>query len=251
MSRPVLIYDGTCGFCKRWVLRFHSITTSGFDYRPYQEAAADYPDIPEKDFYSAAQFIDGDGKRHSGATAMLGALSQGSGPAWPLTAYLKLPGFQPGIDWIYRLIAQNRSTFSTIDRFFWGKEATPEPPKISTIQWILGPLTGLSFFYYGSTFLPRWEALYGWYYWAILANLIGGPVLAAAYGFKLRNTFRILGRLLIILAASAPINALATFGFTRLTLKWSLWASMIVPVAFMALFFGTPIIQKIVNRVTR
>ncbi|MEM6883507.1 MAG: DCC1-like thiol-disulfide oxidoreductase family protein [Verrucomicrobiota bacterium] len=245
MSLPVLIYDGTCGFCKRWVLRLHGITNKGFEYRPFQDAASDYPDIPATDFSTAAQFIDQTGTRSSGARAMLTALSQGKGPHWPLNTYQNVPGIRPVTDLVYHYIARNRSLFSAIDRFFWGKEATPEPPTISTAQWILGPLTGLAFFYYGCTFIPRWEALYGWDYWATLAKLIGGPILAAAYGFKLRKIFRILGRLLIILAAYSPIYSLAVFGFTQLNLKWSLWATMIAPVALMFLFFLTPIIIKI------
>jgi len=251
MSRPLLIYDGDCGFCKRWVLRFHSISGAGFEYKPYQEAAADYPEIPESEFTTAAQFIDSNGEHYSGARAMLGALNSGQGLHWPLSLYTSVPLFKMITDVVYRYISRNRSAVSTIDRFFWGAAATPEPPEISTAQWILGPLTGLAFFYYGSTFIPRWDSLYGWYYWAVLANLIGGPLLAAAYGFKLQNRFRILGRLLIILAAAAPINALAIFGFTRLILKWSLWASMIAPVALLTLFFLAPLMQKLFQRFIR
>ena len=251
MSRPLLIYDGTCGFCKRWVLRFHSLSDAGFEYRPYQEAAADFPEIPESEFTTAAQLMDSDGKQYSGARAMLGALATGKGPHWPLTVYTSIPLLHMVTDSVYRCIARNRSTVSAIDRFFWGAEATPEPPEISTAQWILGPLTGLAFFYYGSTFIPRWDALDGWYFWSVLANLIGGPLLAAAYGFKLRNVFRILGRLLIIFAAAAPINALAIFGFTRLIIKWNLWASMIAPVVLMTLFFLAPLLQKLYRRFTR
>lgn len=251
MDKPVLIYDGTCGFCKRWVLRFHSVSGAGFDFRPYQEAASDYPDIEENDFSTAAQLIEQDGVRHSGARAMLGALSQRDGPRWPLNAYLKIPGFKVVGDMVYHFIARNRSTVSAVDRFFWGKEATPEPPVISTAQWILGPLTGLSFFYYGASFIPRWDALYGWYYWAILGMLIGGPILAAAYAFKLRNIFRVTGRLLIILSSAAPINALAIFGFTRLILKWQQWAHLITPVALLALFFLSPLVMKIYRKLLK
>ncbi len=227
------------------------MTAHGFDYRPFQEAAVDFPEIPEADFLTAAQFIDESGHRHSGASAMLRALSQGRGPAWPLQAYQQIPGLRTVLDAIYRLIANHRSTFSMIDRFCWGKEPTPEPPEISHAQWVLGPLTGVSFFVYGATFIPRWEALYGWYYWAILASLIGGPLLAAAYGFKLRNIFRILGRVLIILAAASPMNALATFGFTRLPLKWDQWALLVTPVACLVLFLLAPLAQKIFRKLCK
>ena len=49
-ARPVLIYDGDCGFCVYWARYWRKLTGDRVEYRPYQEAAADYPDISEASF---------------------------------------------------------------------------------------------------------------------------------------------------------------------------------------------------------
>lgn len=247
-EKPLLIYDGTCGFCKRWVTRFHAVTKSGFTYAPYQEAACRYPNVPAEEFSRAAQCFEADGTRHSGADAMLFALSTGTGPQWPYKIYQRYSFIRSVTDAVYGIIARNRSLASAIDRFLWGKEPVPEPPAISVTQWILGPLTGVAFCTYGATFIPRWDALYGWNYWSILACFWGGGLLALAYGLKLRYWIRMLACLLMLAAAADPVSALAIFGFTRPTLPWQLWGSMIVPVTFLMLFFLTPLAQKIYRK---
>lgn len=125
MDRPLLIYDGDCGFCKRWVLRFRAWTRGGFDFRPYQEAAADFPDIPESDFQKAAQWVDADSHRESGAAAMLNALASGHGPRWPLWLYTRVPVLRFLINLTYRFIAQNRTFFSALDRMLYGEQIEP------------------------------------------------------------------------------------------------------------------------------
>ncbi len=56
--RPTLIYDGDCGICKRWVGYWAGLTGAQVIYRPYQDAAKDYPGIPLDSFRRAIQFVD-------------------------------------------------------------------------------------------------------------------------------------------------------------------------------------------------
>jgi len=46
MKRPVMIYDGDCHFCTRWIARWRAITGDRVVYRASQEAAKDFPEIP-------------------------------------------------------------------------------------------------------------------------------------------------------------------------------------------------------------
>ncbi|MCI0612886.1 DUF393 domain-containing protein, partial [bacterium] len=69
-QKPILIYDGDCGFCKLWIARWKQITADKVDYAPYQEAASQFPQIPEDDFRKSVQFIDADGKISKGAEAV-------------------------------------------------------------------------------------------------------------------------------------------------------------------------------------
>jgi predicted DCC family thiol-disulfide oxidoreductase YuxK len=44
-SLPLLIYDGDCGFCVYWARYWRKLTGDRVDYRPYQQVAAQYPEI--------------------------------------------------------------------------------------------------------------------------------------------------------------------------------------------------------------
>ena len=44
--RPLLIYDGDCGFCGYWARYWQKLTGDRVAYAPYQETAAQYPEIP-------------------------------------------------------------------------------------------------------------------------------------------------------------------------------------------------------------
>ena len=60
-ARPLLVYDGDCGFCVYWARYWQKLTGDGVDYRPYQEVAAQYPAIPLASFQRAVQYITPDG----------------------------------------------------------------------------------------------------------------------------------------------------------------------------------------------
>ena len=44
-QRPLLIYDGDCGFCVYSVRYWQKLTGDAVEYRPYQDVAAQFPDI--------------------------------------------------------------------------------------------------------------------------------------------------------------------------------------------------------------
>ena len=43
---PLLIYDGDCRFCIYWARYWQRLTAHRVTYAPYQEVAAQYPEIP-------------------------------------------------------------------------------------------------------------------------------------------------------------------------------------------------------------
>jgi predicted DCC family thiol-disulfide oxidoreductase YuxK len=71
MTRPLVVFDGACGFCRQWIERWREMTGDAVDYRPSSEAAADFPEIPQEEFDRAVQLIRPDGTRSSGAAAVL------------------------------------------------------------------------------------------------------------------------------------------------------------------------------------
>ena len=60
--KPLMIWDGECHFCKRWIERWREITAGKVDYVTYQEAANRFPEIPIEQFQRAVAFIEPDGK---------------------------------------------------------------------------------------------------------------------------------------------------------------------------------------------
>lgn len=62
---PTLIYDGECAVCRYWVAYWRGLTAERVVYRPYQEAAADFPAIPLEAFRLAIQLIETDGRVYS------------------------------------------------------------------------------------------------------------------------------------------------------------------------------------------
>ena len=78
-ARPTLVYDGDCGICRYWVRYWDGLTGGQVAYRPYQDAAADYPTIPLDAFKRAIQFIAPDGAVYAGAAATFQVLAVCSG----------------------------------------------------------------------------------------------------------------------------------------------------------------------------
>ena len=104
-SRPLLIYDGDCGFCVYWARYWQKLTGDRVDYRPYQQVAARYPEISEAEFQRAVQYIAPDGRRASAAEASFLTLSHAPGKGFWLALYKHLPGFAPVSEWAYAFTA--------------------------------------------------------------------------------------------------------------------------------------------------
>ena len=101
--QPILIYDGDCGFCVYWARYWQSLTGDRVTYAPYQQVAAQYPQIPLAAFQRAVQYIAPDGKIASGAEAVFLTLSHASGKGLWLTLYRHLPGFAGFAELMYLL----------------------------------------------------------------------------------------------------------------------------------------------------
>ena len=121
-SKPLLIFDGDCGFCRRWIERWRGITGDLVEYAPYQEAGGRFPQIPEKNFRDAVQLVEPDGKIYSAAEAVFRSLAVRRSHRWPLALYLHVPGARAVTEFFYRQVARHRAFFSHVTSFFWGKD---------------------------------------------------------------------------------------------------------------------------------
>ena len=123
--RPLLIYDGECGFCGYWARYWQALTGECVEFRPYQEIAAQHPAIPVAEFQRAVQYLAVDGRRASAAEASFLTLSHAPGRGLWLALYRRLPGFAPVSERAYAFIAAHRTAFYRIARLLWGKEHRP------------------------------------------------------------------------------------------------------------------------------
>ena len=143
--KPLMVYDGDCNFCTRWILRWRQITGEAVDYLPSQDprVADQFPDIPRKHFEEAVQLIETDGAVYSGAEAVFRCLAKNPKRQWGLRAYQRSPAFARFTGWAYRLVADHRMFFSLLTRMSWGRHV--EKPSLILTRWLF--LRGLGLVY--------------------------------------------------------------------------------------------------------
>jgi len=123
--KPVLIYDGDCGVCRRWIERWRCATGDSVEYAPFQEAAARYPAVPLTDFRRAVHLIEPDGQASSGARAVFGLLSLGADARWPLRLYQSVFGVALICEAVYRFLARRRGFLALGTWLLWGRRLGP------------------------------------------------------------------------------------------------------------------------------
>lgn len=119
--RPVLLYDGDCGFCAGWVDRWKRSVGEAVRFQAFQDAADDFPHIALEDLRRASHLVDSDGSIHRGARAIFGALDRAPGGSLWLTAYQRVPGFAPLSEAVYRFVARHRAVAMALQRVIWGR----------------------------------------------------------------------------------------------------------------------------------
>lgn len=134
--KPLMVFDGNCGFCTLWIRRWQQMTGDKVDYLPSQDPGivGQFPEIPRKQFDTAVQLIDTGGSVHSGAEAVFRALAKNPKRQWPLHAYEKSPAVAKVTECAYDFVARHRTFFSRLTRWFWGEHV--EIPDYFLTRWI-------------------------------------------------------------------------------------------------------------------
>ena len=132
MTRPVLIYDGDCGFCRRWVERWRATTGDAVEYATSEAAASLFPEIPLERLAQAVAFAEPDGRVTFGAEAVFRALANAPGRAWPLWLYEHVPGVAPVSNVAYKVVASHRPLLSRVSGWLWGPSLVPPGNRFTT-----------------------------------------------------------------------------------------------------------------------
>ena len=154
-ARPLLLFDGDCGFCRAWIARWKAWTRDRVDYAPSQEAGSRFPEIPPEEFHRSVQLVRPDGTVVSGARAVFTALALG-GRGAGLWLYERVPGLAPAAEAAYRIVAGHRRAASALTRLLWGRSVAPPTYAAGSILFLR--LMGLVFL---GAFVSVWTQVDG------------------------------------------------------------------------------------------
>ncbi|MDQ6626348.1 MAG: lipase maturation factor family protein [Verrucomicrobiota bacterium] len=134
--KPLLIFDGECHFCRRWVERWREMTAGRVDYTSSQEVGAKFPEISPDAFAKSVQLVRPNGEVFSGANAVFRSLESRRGGKALLWCYEHVPGFAALTETAYSAVAQNRHLASAATRWLWGDDVR-RPVYYNARRWFL------------------------------------------------------------------------------------------------------------------
>src|SRR5450755_156018 len=94
-DKPLVLFDGKCGFCRIWIQYWSALTGGRVDYAPSQEAGERFPQIPRERFGQSVQLVMPAGEAIGGARGVFTTLTYAPRMGWLLWLYHHLPGFAP------------------------------------------------------------------------------------------------------------------------------------------------------------
>lgn len=158
-DRPLMIWDGSCDFCRLWINRWRTTIGRAVAFATSQEMADRFKEIPTTEFERSVIFVSPDGVVFSGAEAVYRSLAYRPSKRWLERSYDHVAGFAAVSEFCYRVLARNRTFASALTRLFWGKDARA-PTYFWACRWFLRLL--------GLVYLIAFVSL-----WAQIDGLIG------------------------------------------------------------------------------
>lgn len=136
IERPLLIYDGECKFCCRWIEHWKAKTEDSVEYATSKDVGSKFPELTKTDFEKSVILIHPDGKVYKGAQAVFEALALRKG-SWGISRklYQSLPGFKWLSEHAYACVSKNRHIFSILTSLLWGKDLST--PRYEFATWLM------------------------------------------------------------------------------------------------------------------
>lgn len=128
-EKPVMLWDGECGFCRYWTVRWEKMTGSKVEYHPYQEVASEIKDIDVIHFKRASRLIEPSGLVFSGPRSAYRTFTYGNS-SWAFLDkwYASKKWFSSLSDWGYDKVANNRNFFFKLTKAFFGSNPNEVRP---------------------------------------------------------------------------------------------------------------------------
>src|SRR5665213_3009056 len=155
-SEPTIVFDGDCGFCRRWVQRWKGITGEQIQYVPINTATVQFPDVPVEQFKRATHLIEPTGAVTRGARAVFGAFALAGRKRHWLWLYERSPIFARTSELAYRVVSSHRGLFNWLDLSLLGRNTLPITHFVMR-RWFLRILAII----YGIAFVSLWVQIHG------------------------------------------------------------------------------------------
>jgi lipase maturation factor 1 len=141
-DRPILVFDGDCGFCRFWVARWRHRTQDRVEYMPSNapDVAKRFAGLQPDRLASAVHLIERDGHVSAGAEAVFRLLIYAGSPL-PLALYSFVPAVRAVAEGAYELVASHRGIFSKLTHLLIGR--SPEPARYALTTWLFLRLLGV------------------------------------------------------------------------------------------------------------
>ena len=108
-QKPLLVFDGKCGFCRRLASKWYEKTEKQITFVTYSELPDNYGDTSIEEFKKEIKLIYPEGRVYGGASAAFKVIEHSRSPLRVLSwIYNHTRVFNPIWEWVYRIVARNR-----------------------------------------------------------------------------------------------------------------------------------------------
>ncbi|MHC5108521.1 MAG: lipase maturation factor family protein [Planctomycetota bacterium] len=118
--KPILVYDGECRFCCHWVERLKQDTGDGVEFKPYQTACDEHPELSLDACRNAIHFMEPGEEVSTSADAIFRLAATALRRPTAKWCYDHVPGFRGVSEAGYRFVADRRGFFSWLTNLFYG-----------------------------------------------------------------------------------------------------------------------------------
>lgn len=108
IKKTVVLYDGACNFCEKWVKYMRQLTGNAVTFIPYQEGCKFFPQVTETECVKAVKVIDENHQVYSGMEAVYWLLYQSGKKKWLYKWYSKNKYFRKLSEVIYVWVSKCR-----------------------------------------------------------------------------------------------------------------------------------------------
>jgi predicted DCC family thiol-disulfide oxidoreductase YuxK len=116
--KPLMIFDGDCDFCGRWIRRWQKATGDDVEYLPFQDplVVKQFPELAREQLATSVHLVKPNGVVFFGAEAAFRALASNPRKQRWLRWYQRSSVFAKFVEHAYRFVARHRGFLSRFTR---------------------------------------------------------------------------------------------------------------------------------------